>query len=51
MKKPFLLKYTALNTEGEYRLVYAKTEKQAIKKLKKQLFYLSQLYIVSCTVI
>jgi len=45
----FLLKYTALNSEGYY-LVSAKTEDEAIEKLKDHLFMLSQLHIVSATI-
>jgi len=44
----FLLKYTALNTEG-YMLVYAESEELAIEKLEKHLFYLSQLNITNAT--
>lgn len=44
----FLLKYTALNTEG-YMLVYAPTLEVAIEKLKDHYFYLSQLNITSAT--
>lgn len=45
----FLLKYTALNSEGYY-LVYASTEEEATEKLKKHLFMLSQLFIQSVTI-
>jgi hypothetical protein len=45
----YLLKYTSLNSDG-YKLVFAKTEKEAIKKLEKELFYLSQLFITSETI-
>jgi hypothetical protein len=45
----FLLKYTAINSKGYY-LVYAKTEEEAIEKLKKHLFMLSILHIESATI-
>jgi len=45
----FLLKYTALNSEGYY-LVYAKTEEEAIEKLKEHLLMFSQLHIQSATI-
>lgn len=44
----FLLKYSGQNTEG-YKLVYADTEEEAIKKLKEALFYINQLHVESAT--
>lgn len=45
----FLLKYTSLNAEGYY-LVYAKTEQEAIEKLREHLYMFSQLHIQSATI-
>ena len=45
----YLLRYTATNTDGYY-LVHAKTLKAAIKKLEKELFYLSNLTIINYTI-
>lgn len=50
MKIPFLLKYSGKNTEG-YKLVYASTEKRAINKLKKQLWYINDIHVQSATII
>jgi len=45
----FLLYYTSKNSEGYY-LVYAKSEEEAIEKLKNKLFYMDQLYIENFTI-
>lgn len=45
----YLLKYTSLNSEG-YRLVHAENLESAIEKLKRELFFLTQLHITDCTI-
>lgn len=45
----FLLKYTSNNSEG-YKMVIAKSEIEAIEKLKKALWYLDNLFITVETI-